>query len=151
MSQNVLHINGWRVLWLYKTSHLSLTKTANLWLEFKLYTKPLKQLHHLYWPVILTSYSTILSIQSCDPIHQKEHTSFTDTLPLSAVPVITVPWPLILKQWSTEKINGPWASLSGMYVLVFSVSISSVNPTLSVSAACHSLRITIIKVQFATR
>ena len=33
--------------------------------------------------------------------------SFTEILPFNTVPVITVPFPFMEKQWSTENINGP--------------------------------------------
>ena len=41
-------------------------------------------------------------------------TSLMPTLPLSTVPVMTVPWPLMGKQWSTEKMNGPLGDREGM-------------------------------------
>ena len=37
----------------------------------------------------------------------KKLTSLTATDPLSTVPVMTVPWPRMGKQWSTEKTNAP--------------------------------------------
>ena len=33
--------------------------------------------------------------------------SVTEILPFNTVPVITVPFPFMEKQWSTENINGP--------------------------------------------
>ena len=50
-------------------------------------------------------------------------TALTWTLPLRTVPVITVPWPLIRKQWSTEKMNGPFGSLVGLNVISLSLSM----------------------------
>ena len=38
----------------------------------------------------------------------------TSLMPLSMVPVMTVPWPLMGKQWSTEKMNGPLGDREGM-------------------------------------
>jgi hypothetical protein len=74
-------------------------------------------------------------------------TSLTDTLPLRAVPVITVPWPLILKQWSTEKINGPFTSRWGIYVFVLSVPIRSCRPKLSVSDDFNDIKINYMYIQ----
>ena len=51
-------------------------------------------------------------------------TSFIFVDPLRTVPVIIVPLPLILKQWSTEKRNGPASSLLGTNVIALNVSIS---------------------------
>lgn len=65
--------------------------------------------------------------------HKEILTSFTAALPLRAVPVMMVPCPLMLKQWSTEKIKGPAVSRLGTYVLAFKVSIRSSRPTVSVS------------------
>lgn len=36
--------------------------------------------------------------------------------PERMVPVITVPWPLMEKQWSTDMRNGPEGSLIGMEI-----------------------------------
>lgn len=38
------------------------------------------------------------------------------TEPERTVPVITVPWPLMEKQWSTDIRNGPEGSLAGMEI-----------------------------------
>ena len=38
------------------------------------------------------------------------------TEPERMVPVITVPWPLMEKQWSTDMRNGPEGSLVGMEI-----------------------------------
>ena len=40
-------------------------------------------------------------------------TSLMPMLPLSTVPVMTVPCPLMGKQWSTEKMNGPLGDREG--------------------------------------
>ena len=57
-----------------------------------------------------------------------ELTELISTLPLKTVPVITVPCPLIPKQWSTENINGPLGSRLGKNVSLFRDSIISVIP-----------------------
>lgn len=44
-------------------------------------------------------------------------TSLTATEPLSIVPVMTVPWPRIGKQWSTENTNAPDEDRSGTNTL----------------------------------
>uniref|UniRef100_A0A6B0U899 Putative secreted protein n=1 Tax=Ixodes ricinus TaxID=34613 RepID=A0A6B0U899_IXORI len=41
-------------------------------------------------------------------------TSLRDTLPSRTVPVRTVPWPRMEKQWSTDSTNGPCGWRSGM-------------------------------------
>lgn len=51
-------------------------------------------------------------------------TSFIFVDPLRTVPVMMVPLPLILKQWSTENRNGPVSFLFGTNVIVLKVSIS---------------------------
>ena len=48
--------------------------------------------------------------------------------PRSAVPVTTVPWPRIGKQWSIAKKNGPSVSLFGTLALFRNVATSSSNP-----------------------
>lgn len=62
---------------------------------------------------ISTFYKTITRHSQLDVIHTVSLTSLTRTDPLSTVPVITVPWPLIGKQWSTEYIKGPSGLRSG--------------------------------------
>ena len=49
-------------------------------------------------------------------------------LPLKTVPVIIVPCPLILKQWSTAKTKAPFGSRDGRYVSFCNSSMSSLIP-----------------------
>ena len=62
-------------------------------------------------------------------------TSFILRAPDNAVPVITVPWPRIEKQWSTEKMKGPVESRFGLYVEALRTSISLSIPSAPVSGA----------------
>ena len=55
-------------------------------------------------------------------------TSLTATDPWSIVPVMTVPWPLMRKQWSTAIRNEPLSERSGRKVICFNVAIRSVIP-----------------------
>ena len=48
--------------------------------------------------------------------------------PCSTVPVMTVPWPRMLKQWSTEKTSGSETARGGMYTCLQSSSTSAVTP-----------------------
>ena len=50
------------------------------------------------------------------------------TEPERTVPVITVPWPLMEKQWSTDIRNGPEGSLAGMEIWDVRSSMSSGMP-----------------------
>ena len=73
-------------------------------------------------------------------------TSLTAVLPFKTVPVMTVPWPRIEKQWSTENINSPSEFLVGIYVLSLMVLMSSVNPIDSASGdACGRIKLGIQK------
>mmetsp|Transcript_8449 Transcript_8449/g.26407 ORF Transcript_8449/g.26407 Transcript_8449/m.26407 type:complete len:373 (+) Transcript_8449:825-1943(+) len=57
-------------------------------------------------------------------------TSFARHAPRSAVPVTTVPWPRIGKQWSMAKKNGPASSRSGTRARRRNISTRSSSPRL---------------------
>mmetsp|Transcript_10918 Transcript_10918/g.32592 ORF Transcript_10918/g.32592 Transcript_10918/m.32592 type:complete len:334 (+) Transcript_10918:1136-2137(+) len=69
------------------------------------------------------------------PISGSSTTSLTFTWPRRAVPVTTVPWPRIGKQWSTAKKKGPASSRRGGLDRRRSVSTRASRPRLSISGA----------------
>ena len=68
-------------------------------------------------------------------------TSFTATDPLSTVPVMTVPWPRMGKQWSTENTNGPMEERFGMNTLDVMTCLQFIvrREKLNVSSPCTFL------------